>query len=94
MITLILDLIALASILVFTIYIVKLWLLLRHKALFVFILTGVVGIVLRLFLLAVSTGITTQSEINLYRTILGNAIWVFLALGAVILYLEIKKVFK
>jgi len=87
----VLDFTALISILIFTIFILKLWQLVKHKSLFVFMLTGAVGLILRVLLLSVSFGIYTASQINLARTIMANVVWILLAIGAALLYLEVKN---
>lgn len=89
-----LDIIASASIVIFIIFILKLWILVKHKSLFLFMFAGIAALFLRVLLLSATLKITTLEEINLMRNILSNILWFLWALGAIFLYLEVKNLIR
>ena len=91
---LILNLLTLAASIIFTIAIYKLWGLVQHKSLTIFIISGVIGIALRVVVVLISLEYLTLNNTNVLRIMLGYGLWFLLALGAVLLYFEVKTVFK
>ena len=89
--TLLLNIIGLITITVFTIYMYKVWKLVKHNSLLVFVLSGLIALVLRILLLLVDFKMFTVLEIDIYRTILANVLWILFAFGAMGLYYEVKK---
>lgn len=88
---LILDLVAFVIIAIFTVFIAKLWLLVKHKALAYFIFAGIIALVLRGMLILVDIKILTVPQTNIYRTVLSNVVQLFWVIGAIALYYEVKK---
>lgn len=88
----VLDIVTEISAILFLTFSIKLWRLIKHKSLFIYIIAGFACLALRTVVMLGNWQVFTTAQTLPFRTILSVIFFTLLAVGSISLYLEVKKV--